>query len=222
MSEWWTYTLADLLMFSARTYDRLFELYNRAVWPLHVLAAALAVAVFVVIVRPSARGRRTVYALLGIAWAWIAVSFHLQRYADINTAAPYFAAAYLAQACVLLFLAFRPADVRRERLRSGIGLVLVTLAVFGYPLLAALGKGNWMQAEVFGIAPDPTAIATLGFLLASRGRWMGWVVPVLWCVASGLTLLELGASAAWLAPAAAMLAVAAHRLGFSSTKDSPT
>ncbi len=33
MSEWWTYTLSDFLLFSARTYYRLFELYNRDVWP---------------------------------------------------------------------------------------------------------------------------------------------------------------------------------------------
>ena len=28
MSEWWTYRLTDFLLFSPRTYDRLFELYN--------------------------------------------------------------------------------------------------------------------------------------------------------------------------------------------------
>ena len=41
MSEWWTYTLSDLQIFSARTYARLFETYNAAVWPAHVLALAL-------------------------------------------------------------------------------------------------------------------------------------------------------------------------------------
>jgi hypothetical protein len=37
MSEWWTYSLSDFLLFSPRTYYRLFELYNLAVWPWHVL-----------------------------------------------------------------------------------------------------------------------------------------------------------------------------------------
>ena len=35
MSEWWTYRLSDFLMFSPRTYYRLFELYNAEVWPGH-------------------------------------------------------------------------------------------------------------------------------------------------------------------------------------------
>jgi hypothetical protein len=31
MSEWWTYSLWDFLLFSPRTYYRLFELYNLAI-----------------------------------------------------------------------------------------------------------------------------------------------------------------------------------------------
>ena len=39
--------------------------------------------------------------------------------------------------------------------------------VLGHPLLApALGR-PWLQAELLALAPDPSAIATLGFLLLS-------------------------------------------------------
>lgn len=41
MSEWWTYSLRDFLLFSPHTYYRLFELYNQALWPLHLLALAI-------------------------------------------------------------------------------------------------------------------------------------------------------------------------------------
>ena len=44
MSEWWTYRPSDFLLFSPRTYYRLFELYNAEVWPGHVLALALGLA----------------------------------------------------------------------------------------------------------------------------------------------------------------------------------
>ena len=37
MSEWWTYSLSSFLLFSARTYYRLFELYNAEVWPLQIV-----------------------------------------------------------------------------------------------------------------------------------------------------------------------------------------
>jgi hypothetical protein len=43
MFEWWTYRFSDFLLFSADTYYRLFELYNQAIWPAHVLVVALGV-----------------------------------------------------------------------------------------------------------------------------------------------------------------------------------
>ncbi len=43
MPDWSTYRLEDFLLFSPRTYYRLFELHNAAVWPGQVLALAAAV-----------------------------------------------------------------------------------------------------------------------------------------------------------------------------------
>ena len=47
MSEWWTYSPANFLMFSARTYYRLFELHNKALWPAHGLALLTGFAILV-------------------------------------------------------------------------------------------------------------------------------------------------------------------------------
>ena len=44
MSEWWTYTLSDFLLFSPRTYYRLFEIYNAAIWPAQIVALGLGLA----------------------------------------------------------------------------------------------------------------------------------------------------------------------------------
>jgi hypothetical protein len=61
MTEWWTYRLSDFLMFSARTYRRLFELYNAEVWPLPALVcigAALWIGIAWRRRRVSAQRRR--------------------------------------------------------------------------------------------------------------------------------------------------------------------
>ena len=67
----------------------------------------------------------------------------------------------------------------------------------------------WRQTELFGVAPDPTAVATLGLLLlaAGRVRWDLLAVPVAWCVISGATLLAMKARDAWIPLLAAALAV---------------
>ncbi|HBI69285.1 MAG TPA: hypothetical protein DDZ22_09770 [Massilia sp.] len=53
MSQWWTYTLSDLLMFSKPTYFRLFALLNEAVWPAHLVALLAGLALVAAIVRSA-------------------------------------------------------------------------------------------------------------------------------------------------------------------------
>ena len=49
MSEWWTYSLSDFLLFSPRTYYRLVELYNLAIWPAQLVALAIGAAILAVL-----------------------------------------------------------------------------------------------------------------------------------------------------------------------------
>jgi hypothetical protein len=83
------------------------------------------------------------------------------------------------------------------------------VALAGYPVLAPIFGRGWEQAEIFGMAPDPTAIATLGILLLLPSRRRGWllVAPVAWCFISGLTLWAMKSPEAWLPPVAAVLGV---------------
>ena len=78
-----------------------------------------------------------------------------------------------------------------------------------YPLLAPLFGRPWRQAEVFGITPDPTALATLGVALLAPARtmWLLLPLPLLWCLVSGATLWTMKASDAALLPAIGVLAL---------------
>lgn len=220
MSEWWTYRLSDLLMFSAATYYRLFELYNGEVWPLHLLAAAIGILLLSSLWR-GRPGARMAACLLGLCWAWVGWAYHARRYAEINLAGGYFAGAFWFEAMLLGLAAWRGALVFPES-RPGIGMragQLVLLAgLVGYPLLAPLSGRPWGQTELFGMTPDPTAIATLGVLLVGRARWWLWPVPLLWCVVSGMTLEEMGQAQAW-APLLLALAALGARVGFGPQQE---
>lgn len=212
MSEWWTYTLSDFLMFSQRSYYRMIALYNEAVWPAHLPALVAGLVVIGYVARPEPRTRRIALLVLAVAWAWIAWAYHLQRYADINTAGPWFALASGVQALLLCFMALRPHGAAPARLQKQVALGLTGLAVIGYPLLALGSSSGWSRAEVFGIAPDPTAVATLGVLLTFRAHSVGWLIPLASCAVSGATLMELRVGYAWLLPTFGILAVAAGLL----------
>jgi hypothetical protein len=71
-----------------------------------------------------------------------------------------------------------------------IALALFCFGLVGYPLLAPLMGRQWLAAEMFGLAPDPTALATLALLSLADGggRWPLSIIPLIWCVITGLTL----------------------------------
>jgi len=218
MSEWWTYSLSDFLMFSSRSYYRLIESYNAAIWPAHFLALVAGIIVLGAIARPRQHLQPSAALVLAAAWGWVAWAYHLERYAEINTAAPYFAAAFALQALLLGWLAYRPGNAVPAP--QPVALGLTGLAIFAYPVLTlARDGGSWRQAEVFGIAPDPTAVATLGILLAWRAPAIFWLIPVSWCLVSGATLMELKIGHAWLLPALALTAVLARVVGSKKPRD---
>ena len=96
--------------------------------------------------------------------------------------------------------------LRFER-QAGTWIFLFALAV--EPLLGPLLGRSWRQVEVFGLAPDPTAVATLGVLLAARFRfrWLLMIIPVLWCAITGATLLAMKAPDFWVPPLGSVVAL---------------
>jgi hypothetical protein len=211
MSEWWTYGLSDIVMFTRETYYRLFGSYNRAIWPAQVFTLAAGFGIGLMLRRRSAaRSGRLVCAILAVLWVWVAVAFHAKRYETINWAATWFSAAFALQAALLIglgvvrgTLTFGASGSRR----AALGVFLFALAL--QPLAGRLFGRAWSEVEIFGVAPDPTAIGTLGILLlaAGRTRWELLTIPLAWCTVSGVMLEAVNAPDAWLAFAAAAAAL---------------
>ena len=223
MSEWWTYTLSDFLLFSPRTYYRLFELYNADIWPAQIVTLALGVAALGLLRYPRAGQGRIVAAILAGCWLWVAWAFHWRHYATINWAAIYFAGAFVLEALFFIVIGIVRNDLSFESPSAApyrVGCAVILFALIVQPLVGPLLGRGWTQVEVFGAAPDPTAAATLGFMLAARGRtcWVLWMIPVSWCALSGAVLWTMESPDAFVMPAAALLAVtmgwrAKHRTG---------
>ena len=221
MSEWWTYSLSDLILFSRAAYFRLFELYNAAIWPAQIAVFALGVVILERSLRGGTRASRGIAGALAAGWLWVAIAFHAARYATLNTAAPVFAWIFAIEAALLLGI-----GVVRGRLLlgrpetawewSGFGLFVFALAV--HPFAAVLCGRGLQAAEIFGLAPDPTAVGTLGLVLMSksRPRWPLMIIPTLWCVATGAILSVLKTPDFWIAPLAAAIAAVAAFTGRSA------
>lgn len=211
MSEWWTYSLSDFLLFSPRIYYRLFELYNAAIWPLQILALALGAAIIGLLLSGVVWRGRAIAAILAACWLWVAWAYLWQRYDTINWAASYFAVGFAIEALLLIWT-----GIVRDRLGflsgagpvGAAGLCIFLFALVGYPLIGPLNGRPWRQAEIFGLAPDPTAIAALGVLVAAhRPRWSLLIIPLIWCAISAATLWTMQSPDAVVVTATAALAL---------------
>ena len=160
MSEWWTYSLSDLILFSRAAYFRLFELYNAAIWPAQIAVFALGVVILERSLRGGTRASRGrgIAALLAAGWLWVAIAFHAARYATLNTAAPVFAWIFAIEAALLLWI-----GVVRGRLLFGrpetawewCGFVLFVFALAVFPFVALLCGRGLRAAEIFGLSSRP-------------------------------------------------------------------
>jgi len=214
MAEWSSYSLSDLLLFSLQAYLGVFELLNTALWPAHLLILAVGLAIGVLVLMRAPVNRRIIWSVLGLSWMWTGWSFFYVEYAAINWAAAYVVPVFWLQGLLfgLFAVASRSPDVRYTgTAASRAAIVLYLFALIGYPTVTlALGR-PLDSVEFLGISPDPVIAATFAILVLSRGSfiWLAWIVPVVWCVLTGLTLWMLGSPEFFIAPLAGALAVVA-------------
>jgi hypothetical protein len=138
----------------------------------------------------------------------------LRYLADAIYLAPLFGlqgVALLWTAAVIRQVEFAP----NRKIPNAIALALFCFSLIGYPLLAPLMGRQWLAAEIFGLAPDPTALATLALLCLAGGssRWTLMIVPLIWCVITGLTLWTMDAGDFFIPPAGALIALAIALIG---------
>jgi len=202
MPEWWTYRLSDLLLFSARTYYRMFELYHAQIWPFHVIVLVSIVAILILLRREEVWADQTISGLLAVWWLWVGIAFHLGRYATINWAAKYFAVLFVIQGSLLVWYGFVSRRLRfvvPQSVRDRMAIGLLAVAAVVEPIAGRLAGRTWLQVELLGVTPDPTAVATLALLALSTPRpRLLLVIPVMWCAIGGATLWALGSAEAWI------------------------
>ncbi len=202
MQHLFSYSLSDFLLFSPETYFRLFVRMNEALWPLQILL--FAIGLLVLWLALYQRGFRVLVLIFAAAWLLVAWVFFWERYQSINWAGRYFAAAAVVQALLLLqFVVWPPAFSPRGQ---GPAVLLLVFALLIQPLIIPLSGRAWQGMEFFGLAPDPTAVATIGFVLLVSGwrRWLVLPLALVWCAITAATAWAMDWPAGVIAPAAAV------------------
>lgn len=183
--------------FTADQFFAVFAAYNQALWPLPVAAYLAGLCAVAVLLRPSRVSAGVIAGVLALFWAVNGLGYHLSWFAGINPAARLFSAAFVLQALLLALAPLAAPSLRfelRADARSALGIAMVGYAMVLYPVLGSLAGHVWPAVPVFGIAPCPTTIFTIGLLLLAPWRIARWllVVPVMWSAVGGSAAVLLG------------------------------
>jgi Family of unknown function (DUF6064) len=179
-----------MLPFTAEILFSSFEQYNRALWPLPIVAPALALVALALALRPVRHGDRAIGALLALAWLWVGLGYFILHFAAFDFVAPIYGVLFIFQGLLLGWSAVvrgRLAFRFTRDLFGWCGLALALAAALAWPLAHALLGQGWASARVVGLAPGPTAACTLGMLLLCAGRTPLHlaVIPLLWTLIAG-------------------------------------
>ena len=202
-------TLARTVPYSREAYFSLFGQYNDAIWPAQIAACLFFLLIPWAAAFPMHVTGRVIAAILGAAWLWNGIAFHLMFFSRLNWAAWIFACLFIVQA-LLFFVTGTLRDRIAFRLRrdaaAWAGLFFIAYAIVMYPLVA---EPVWPQLPLAGVAPCPTALATFGALLLIEGRtpWRLIAIPALWSLFEGTNALVLGIPQDYVLPAAALISV---------------
>jgi Family of unknown function (DUF6064) len=183
------FTIADFLA--------VFAAYNAEIWPFHLVAYGLGLVAVTAVFMPRPGLVRFAFAALAVLWAFTGIGYHLTFFARINPIAPMFAAFFVVQGGLFLASAIRPGDLRLQigqDFPSIAGLVTITYALAIYPVLGMWAGHGLLAGPMFGVAPCPTTIFTIGVLLIARGTWVIWlsIIPFLWSLIGLAAAIQLG------------------------------
>jgi Family of unknown function (DUF6064) len=185
------------LPFTTEQFLAVFAAYNAVIWPLQIAAYALGLLVLAALFWKGAFALRLILLVLALMWAVNGILYHFLFFAPVNPAAKIFAALFLLQAALFAACALKDSGLRiqiHRDLRAGAAIVVLAYSIILYEALGLAAGHGLMAGPMFGVAPCPTAIFTIGLLILMRGRAVKWlaVIPLIWAIIGTSAAILLG------------------------------
>jgi hypothetical protein len=177
-----------MLPFTTQQFFEVFTAYNAAIWPVQLLAEALGIFAVVLLRHSGEQASRIISLILVVFWLHMGIGYHLLFFSRINAIAYAFALLFVAQAALLHVDGMIRCGITFEAELGWWGRLawaLIGYALVIYPLIGLLGSHPYPTTPLFGVAPCPTTIFTLGLLLLGNASWRLFVIPLIWSAIGG-------------------------------------
>ena len=185
------------LPFTIEQFLGVFAAYNVAIWPTQIAAYILGLTAVAAIGLQQPLSTRLILSILAAMWALNGIGYHFLFFAPINPAAKLFAGLFVVQAILFAASAMATKGMRFDLDRSFssvAGAAFIVYAMLIYPILGYVAGHGMLAGPMFGVAPCPTTIFTIGMLLLAKGRWLAMlaIIPFLWSLVGLAAAVQLG------------------------------
>ena len=183
--------------FTVEQFLGVFVAYNAAIWPAQIIAYILGIVGVAALLLERPLASRLILMILALFWFWNGVGYHFLYFSTINPAAKAFAGFFILQALLLARYAVATRYVSfliGRDFRSIAAYAFIIYAMLIYPILGIRAGHGLLAGPMFGVAPCPTTIFTIGMLMLGRGRWVVRlsIIPFLWSLVGLAAALQLG------------------------------
>lgn len=195
-----SFSLRDLLIFSPESYFKLFELSNSALWPLHIPLGFLVVTALVLSYKRQQNTSQLILIWLGLVWSFVGYWYFEIYYSQISTYSYILSYIFWAEACLFFLYVFfsnhktintiELSKTSYKKWQAIIGGGFIFYGLIIHPIVSlTIWNQPFNRFEFFSIAPDPTAITTIGFilLLPVKAKLLLIVIPCFWLLFSTMT-----------------------------------
>ena len=181
------------------------ESYNETFWPMIIITFLLGIVVVYLAARKSGSSSKLISAILSFLWIWSGIVFFIIYYGSMEVdflglvmPGVWYLGGVLFLFQGVLFLIF---GVVKSRLsfrlggdwHSVVGALMIVYAMVIYPVIGFLTGYGYPKYPVFGIAPCPLTIFSLGlFQWSDRKMPLAVVlVPFIWGLMGIMPVLAL-------------------------------
>jgi len=185
------------LPFGVHEFLQVFRDYNLALQPLQLYVYLALLTVLFLFVSKTKAGLKVSFAFLAVIWFINGCAYHILFFSKINPIAKVFGALFIIQGLLfVLQVIFSKPYPHPDKLSipQKAGWLIILYGTVLYSILGFFFGHSYPYAPVFGIAPCPTVIFTLGFLLALHGyaaKYL-YIIPLLWAAIGSTAAFQLG------------------------------
>ena len=181
------------------------QTYNETVLPVTVITLLLAIIVIYLVAKKSKQSSRIISSILSFLWVWSAIVFFIAFFGSVEAeflgfklpGAWYLGGIlFIVQSILLVVFGVTWSSLSfgiAGRMQSTVGALMVIYAIIIYPIIGFLTGLGYPRYPIFGTAPCPLTIFTLGLLQWTDRKMPSAVaiIPFVWALMGLMPVVEL-------------------------------